>query len=75
MEELEGFAGMLPPDEQAAFRKLMATVRERRGAIDKIDDDLNFAILLAIASHLESELDAVRRQDSPKGPQARLEAD
>ncbi|MEW6722059.1 MAG: hypothetical protein AB1324_02265 [Candidatus Micrarchaeota archaeon] len=69
---LERFSKMLPLNEQRAFAKLMAIVRERRGAIDTADEDLDFIILLTIAAYLGGEIDAVRGQDSPESPQTRL---
>lgn len=52
----ERFARHLRSGEREAFLRLMAAVRDLRGAIDAADEsDLGVAMLLAMAVHMEAK--------------------
>ena len=61
--EWERFCDLLPPRDRASFRKLVSVIRDRRTALDAADEDLDVIILLAMAVHLQSEIDRGDRHD------------
>jgi hypothetical protein len=74
----ERFCCLLPMRDRASFRKLLSIARDRRTAIDAADEDLDVAVLLAIAVHLQSEIDRGEPHDKrgpaeAEEPQGRLE--
>ncbi len=75
LSEWSRFAGLLPPRDRAAFMKLVPLIRDRRTALDAADEDLDYAILLALVIYLKGELDAERGSDKDAQPQGRLGAD
>ncbi len=59
--EWERFARLLGEADRRAFEELSAAARDRRSAIDALDEpDIGIALLLAIVTHLQVELDALR---------------
>ncbi len=75
LKDWERFAGLLPARDRAAFMKLIPVIRDRRTALDAADEDLDYAILLALAIYLKGELDAERGQDRDAPPAGRLGSD
>jgi hypothetical protein len=67
LREWERFAGLLPRRDREAFTGLVSVLRDRRTALDAADEDLDYAILLAIAIYLKGELDAERGRHSHEG--------
>jgi hypothetical protein len=69
LREWERFAGLLPRRDRAAFMSLAPVLKDRRTALEAADEDIDIAILLAIAIYLKGELDAERGQHNHEGAQ------
>lgn len=64
LEAWEGFRRALSGKEQEAYQELVAAVRNRRTALDALEEpDLSVALLLAMAVFLQGEL-RVREHDA-----------
>jgi hypothetical protein len=70
IQEWERFVNLLPQSDRAAFQKLIPIIKDRRTAIDAADEDISFAMLLAITTHLKSELLALDSASRKVGGQA-----
>ncbi len=60
----DAFGRALPKADRDAFEKISIAVRNRRGAIEALDEaDIGIAMLLAAVVHLAVEIDALRSSD------------
>ncbi len=75
LHEWERFASLLPSRDRSAFMSLVSIVRDRRTALDAADEDLDYAMLLALVIYLKGELDAERGPDRGAPPACRLGPD
>jgi len=68
MRRWSRFAKLLNEEERKAFLELTAIVKNRRSAIDALDEaDINMAILVAAVTEMKGEINVLRRTVEKEG--------